>query len=57
MRRRIRDVIQAPDGPVWLLTDAKDGEPLRLTPSPRSNSLRGGWENSGGTKEGKHRLA
>ncbi len=33
--RRIRDVIQAPDGSVWLLTDAKDGELLRLTPASR----------------------
>lgn len=32
LRKRIRDVIQAPDGSVWLLTDAKDGELLRLTP-------------------------
>jgi aldose sugar dehydrogenase len=35
MRRRIRDVIQAPDGSVLLLTDAKDGELLRLTPAGR----------------------
>lgn len=32
LRRRIRDVIQAPDGAVLLLTDAKDGALLRLTP-------------------------
>lgn len=35
LRRRIRDVIQAPDGSVWLLTDYKDGELLRLTPASR----------------------
>jgi len=35
MRRRIRDVIQAPDGAVLLLTDAKEGELLRLTPASR----------------------
>lgn len=33
MHRRIRDVIQAPDGAVLLLTDAKEGELLRLTPA------------------------
>lgn len=33
LHRRIRDVIQAPDGSVWLITDAKDGELLRLTPA------------------------
>ena len=32
--RRIRDVIQAPDGAVLLLVDGEDGELLRLTPSP-----------------------
>lgn len=32
MRRRIRDVIQAPDGAVLLLSDGDDGELLRLTP-------------------------
>lgn len=32
LQRRIRDVIQAPDGSVWLLTDYKDGELLRLSP-------------------------
>ena len=33
MHRRIRDVIQAPDGTVLLLTDAKDGELLSLKPA------------------------
>jgi glucose/arabinose dehydrogenase len=33
MHRRIRDVIQAPDESIMLLTDAKDGELLRLTPA------------------------
>ena len=32
MRRRIRDVIEAPDGAVLVLVDAKSGELLRLTP-------------------------
>ncbi|MBC7950150.1 MAG: PQQ-dependent sugar dehydrogenase [Chitinophagaceae bacterium] len=32
LNKRIRDVIQAPDGAVWLLTDYKDGELLRVTP-------------------------
>jgi len=32
LHRRIRDVIQAPDGAVWLLTDAKDGALIRVTP-------------------------
>jgi glucose/arabinose dehydrogenase len=35
LRRRIRDVAEAPDGAVLLLTDAKDGELLRLTPAAR----------------------
>jgi glucose/arabinose dehydrogenase len=30
--RRIRDVIQAPDGSLFLLTDDKNGELLRLSP-------------------------
>ncbi|MGE0765577.1 MAG: PQQ-dependent sugar dehydrogenase [Hyphomicrobiaceae bacterium] len=30
--KRIRDVRQAPDGALWLLTDEADGEVLRLTP-------------------------
>ena len=32
MQKRIRDVIQAPDGSVWLLTDYKEGELLRVRP-------------------------
>lgn len=32
LHRRIRDVIQAPDGSIWLLTDYKEGELLRLSP-------------------------
>ena len=32
MERRIRDVIEAPDGSLVVITDAKDGELLRLTP-------------------------
>ena len=35
LRRRVRDVAQAPDGSVWLLTDAKEGELLRLSPAVR----------------------
>ena len=35
VQRRIRDVIQAPDGAVLLLSDGKEGELLRLTPAPR----------------------
>jgi aldose sugar dehydrogenase len=31
LRKRIRDVAQAPDGSIWIVTDAKDGELLRLT--------------------------
>lgn len=30
--KRVRDLIQAPDGSIWLLTDYKDGELLRMTP-------------------------
>jgi glucose/arabinose dehydrogenase len=30
---RIRDVRQAPDGSIWLLTDARNGKVLRLTPA------------------------
>ena len=33
MKRRIRDVIQAPDGALVVITDHKDGELLRLTPA------------------------
>lgn len=35
VHRRIRDVIQAPDGSVLVLSDGKDGELLRLTPAAR----------------------
>jgi aldose sugar dehydrogenase len=33
MNRRIRDLIESPDGAVLILTDARDGELLRLTPA------------------------
>jgi glucose/arabinose dehydrogenase len=36
MKRRIRDVIQSPDGSVLLLSDGKDAELLRLTPANAS---------------------
>lgn len=32
IQKRIRDVIQAPDGSVWLLTDYPEGELLRMRP-------------------------
>lgn len=32
---RIRAVSQGPEGDLWLLTDARDGTLLRLTPTPR----------------------
>ena len=32
LQRRIRDVIQASDGSIWLITDAKEGELIRLSP-------------------------
>lgn len=32
LQRRIRDVHQAPDGSLWLLVDAKQGELLRVSP-------------------------
>lgn len=35
LNSRIRDVIQAPDGSVWLLTDHIDGELLRLSPQAK----------------------
>jgi glucose/arabinose dehydrogenase len=35
MKRRIRDVIEAPDGAVLVIVDEKNGELLRLTPAPR----------------------
>jgi glucose/arabinose dehydrogenase len=31
---RIRDVIEGPDGAIWLLTDAEKGKLLRVTPQP-----------------------
>ncbi len=31
---RIRDVVQGPDGYLYLLSDARDGQLLRLTPAP-----------------------
>ena len=40
MNKRIRDVLQAPDGAVLLLVDAADGELLRLTPVEIEVSLR-----------------
>ena len=41
VQRRIRDLIQAPDGTVLLLSDGKSGELLRLTPGdPRSGTRR-----------------
>ena len=35
LRERIRDVRQAPDGSLYLLTDARDGRILRATPASR----------------------
>ncbi|MBS1715899.1 MAG: PQQ-dependent sugar dehydrogenase [Armatimonadetes bacterium] len=35
LRRRIRDVIQAPDGSIYVLTDYKEGGLLRLSPAVR----------------------
>jgi glucose/arabinose dehydrogenase len=32
LQRRIRDVIQAADGSIWLITDYKEGELIRLSP-------------------------
>lgn len=40
MQRRIRDVLEAPDGAILLLTDAANGELLRLTPGDIDVSLR-----------------
>lgn len=34
MQRRIRDVMQADDGALYVIVDAKDGGLLRLTPAP-----------------------
>ena len=33
LRERIRDVRMAPDGTLYLLTDARDGKVLRLVPA------------------------
>ena len=33
LRERIRDVSQAPDGSLYLLTDSRDGQILRITPA------------------------
>jgi glucose/arabinose dehydrogenase len=33
LRERIRDVCQAPDGSLYLLTDSRDGQILRITPA------------------------
>jgi glucose/arabinose dehydrogenase len=33
LQRRVRDILQAPDGALLVITDHKDGELLRLTPS------------------------
>jgi glucose/arabinose dehydrogenase len=33
LRERIRDVRQAPDGSLYLLTDARNGQILRVTPA------------------------
>ncbi len=35
MRERIRDVRQAPDGSLYLLTDSSDGQILRITPTAK----------------------
>jgi glucose/arabinose dehydrogenase len=32
LRARIRDVVQGPDGALYLLTDAADGRLLKVTP-------------------------
>jgi glucose/arabinose dehydrogenase len=37
MGRRIRDVLEDRDGSILVLTDAKDGELLRLRPRPRTS--------------------
>jgi glucose/arabinose dehydrogenase len=34
LRQRIRAVDQGPDGALYLLTDASDGQILRVTPTP-----------------------
>ncbi len=33
MRERIRDVRQAPDGTLWLVTDSRDGKIIKLSPA------------------------
>jgi glucose/arabinose dehydrogenase len=33
MKRRIRDVIEAPDGAILVIVDGKQGDLLRLTPA------------------------
>jgi aldose sugar dehydrogenase len=33
LKERIRDVRQAPDGSLWVLTDARNGRALRLSPA------------------------
>jgi glucose/arabinose dehydrogenase len=33
LRERIRDVRQAPDGSVYLISDARNGQILRITPA------------------------
>ena len=33
LKERIRDVRQAPDGTIWVLTDSRDGKVLRLSPA------------------------
>jgi glucose/arabinose dehydrogenase len=35
LRERIRDVRQAPDGSLYLLTDARSGQILRVTPAAK----------------------
>ena len=40
INKRIRDVVQAPDGSVWLLTDYKEGELLRLSPGSVSSVVK-----------------
>ena len=39
MRKRIRDVIQAPDEAVLIITDYKEGELLRLTPASEDTQM------------------
>jgi glucose/arabinose dehydrogenase len=37
MQRRIRDILQMPDGALLVITDDKNGELLRLTPASTSS--------------------